>query len=239
MKRDTRKNIEYFDKWIAYDRERIEIMKTNIEQFPVTVNSRHVGYLHNFANKHLRLLVSRYSRGDESNDLADDCESLIDALEKFENAKDGMAEGDLAYPQDIDRSQRSIWLACLALSIFGIGATFERALRVALRSPDSILNEAWIRIYGTNLVREEDCVLQPAHKELLQFLRSDLMDVDQMNQYLEMWYARCSNCYWHETHHLEDGGYFGYWSFEAAFVAKLLKSDESTFGAHIYYPEIP
>lgn len=42
-----------------------------------------------------------------------------------------------------------------------------------------------------------------------------------LKAYLENWYKKHKGTYWHDSHKRKDHSYFGYWSFEAAAVAKM------------------
>lgn len=57
-------------------------------------------------------------------------------------------------------------------------------------------------------------------------------------EYLEGWYAQCSDCAWYETANSNSDVYFGYWSFESAAVAKVLGLNGRALSQNPYFPVI-
>lgn len=58
-----------------------------------------------------------------------------------------------------------------------------------------------------------------------------------LNKFLKKWYKDLSGVPWHDTHKAE-GGYYGYWAFEAACVVILLEIENDTeFHEFLYYPK--
>jgi len=236
MLRDSRKSKEYFDKWIGYDRERVASMRQAIEAFPQELNSRHLLYMHNYTNKHLQILVYRFSRGDEMQNFEGDVDAALGAFSVFSRARNSSVESKDAYPLDIDRSQQALWLAYFALCVYERGSKLESAIRHLLMTPDLLLNEISGLVLGQNVLTESDCVVQKLHEPLLGFCKLREIDENKMIRFVATWYEKCDSSYWHETHEGEDRGYFGYWCFEAALVSRALGHSEEPFYSSIYYP---
>lgn len=60
---------------------------------------------------------------------------------------------------------------------------------------------------------------------------------DLVDQYCKEWYPAFTQAPWHDTHLVEEeGGYFGYWSFEAGAIAYLYDIDDSHI-SHMVYPK--
>lgn len=63
------------------------------------------------------------------------------------------------------------------------------------------------------------------------------ISIQHLNKFLKKWYKNLSAAPWHDTHKSQ-GGYFGYWSFEAASAVVLLEiEDDSSFHQYKYYPK--
>jgi hypothetical protein len=236
MIRDSRKNKEYFDKWIDYDLERLASMRKAIDAFPQELNSRHLTYLHNFTNKHLQILVYRFSRGDGLQDFERDIDAALNAFSMFSSARNATEEVKDAYPMDIDRSQQALWLAYFAIVAYERGSKLKSSIQQLLLTPDMLLNEVSEYVLGQKVLAESACVLQKLHEPLLNFCKLREIDGNKMIRFLATWYEKCDSSYWHETHDGEDRGYFGYWCFEAALVSRALGYAEDSFCSSIYYP---
>lgn len=66
--------------------------------------------------------------------------------------------------------------------------------------------------------------------------------IQDMHRYLKRWYKDLAGTGWHDSHKPnekgEQGGYFGYWSFEAGAAVLLLGiEDDSSLHQYLYYPK--
>ena len=60
---------------------------------------------------------------------------------------------------------------------------------------------------------------------------------DELKKYLkEEWYEAHRECYWYGSHKSSKSIYYGYWSFEAGAIAKILQLDDSGLKDAPYYP---
>jgi Domain of unknown function (DUF1911) len=64
----------------------------------------------------------------------------------------------------------------------------------------------------------------------------------ELNNFLRRWYKELSGCGWHDSHKPNEagdqGGYYGYWSFEAGAAVLLLGiEDDSSLHKYLYYPK--
>ena len=59
----------------------------------------------------------------------------------------------------------------------------------------------------------------------------------RLKKYLEKeWYDNNNDTYWYNNHMNQHDTYFGYWSFEAGAIAKIMGLDDSSFKDNEYYP---
>lgn len=59
----------------------------------------------------------------------------------------------------------------------------------------------------------------------------------ELHAYLKRWYKDLAGCGWHNSHKTQ-GGYYGYWSFEAGAAVILLGiEDDSSLHKFLYYPK--
>lgn len=61
--------------------------------------------------------------------------------------------------------------------------------------------------------------------------------VEKLKEYVrKFWYREHRQAFWYNTHNLSTNCYYGYWSFEAGAIAKILKIDDSELKDMKYYP---
>lgn len=77
-------------------------------------------------------------------------------------------------------------------------------------------------------VREENSLLDDVF--------SATNKVNAMLTYLDNWYSNHADYAWYDSHLGDSDTYCGYWSFEAAAIAKELKLDENSLKKSAYYP---
>jgi len=110
---------------------------------------------------------------------------------------------------------------------------------------DAIVEEFLIHAQGAEARYATDYVSQLDPYEYLFFALTEetsAAQLKELNTFQKRWYKDLSGCSWHDSHKLNDsgqqGGYYGYWSFEAG-AAVLLQGieDDSSLHKYIYYPK--
>jgi len=82
------------------------------------------------------------------------------------------------------------------------------------------------RVNFKNHYQELHDAISAGHDEATQYLK----------RYITWWYKRSGGKYWHGTHEDDIAIYFGYWCFEAAALAKILRVQNKELREHKYYP---
>ena len=60
---------------------------------------------------------------------------------------------------------------------------------------------------------------------------------EELKEYLQKkWYEIHRECAWYDSHKSSKNVYYGYWSFEAGAIAKILNLDDSSLKDVPYYP---
>ena len=59
---------------------------------------------------------------------------------------------------------------------------------------------------------------------------------DVKEKVMEKWYEIHRECAWYDSHKSSKNVYYGYWSFEAGAIAKILNLDDSSLKDVPYYP---
>ncbi|MDD1968837.1 PoNi-like cognate immunity protein [Pseudomonas putida] len=110
---------------------------------------------------------------------------------------------------------------------------------------DVLFEEFMIHAMGPDIRYESDylCALKP-YEPLFYALTEDTntKQLAELHTFLKRWYKDLAGCAWHDAHkpneNGEQGGYFGYWSFEAGAAVILLGiEDDSSLHQYLYYPK--
>lgn len=65
----------------------------------------------------------------------------------------------------------------------------------------------------------------------------EIIACEALKEYLqEKWYEIHRECAWYDSHKSSKNVYYGYWSFEAGAIAKILNLDDSSLKDVPYYP---
>ncbi len=64
-----------------------------------------------------------------------------------------------------------------------------------------------------------------------------IISIKMLKQYLEkQWYEIHSECAWYNSHNSKQDTYYGYWSYEAGAISKILKLNDEELKEKQYYP---
>jgi len=192
------------------------------------------------------LLFTRYSRGDDLNDLKSFLPEVVRVWEwaYAEEAKVFSAE-DMVLRKGFEGNLNlyiiSLWLIGIALCLDVDDVLFARMVTVAdhggYNQGKDMLFERLVacRIKGR---KAATTVLYPKPYEKLYKSIDDVEHrIELMNAFIQGWYPALKKAYWHERHTRPDAGYFGYWCFEAAAVAKLFHYAPGAYSESEYFPK--
>lgn len=88
------------------------------------------------------------------------------------------------------------------------------------------------------LETEHVCATRP-YEPLIDAMSSETNEeaINDINRFLKRWYKDLAGTGWHDSH-IEQAGYYGYWSFEAGAAVLLLGiEDDSSLHKYLYYPK--
>ena len=234
-KRETLMEQEYFDKWVAYERGRLQEMEAKLAASTAPPANK-AKYRYSMFRKEYELLVLRYSQGEAISALKDAFPAVIGRLESYHT--EGPHEG-FSIQEEIDEYVTALWLVSLALLFEVDDPLFERLVNLIGNEGSDRLYE---RLVGTRIKNrpQAEKLLYPKPYRLL----NDAIDAPAgsqprlMAEFLKVWYPAMKKAYWYESHHGPDGGgFFGYWCIEAAGVVKAFRIDDSAFRDSAYYPK--
>lgn len=220
--RDTRRDKEYFDKFIANDKRRMKRFLTEIEAgaYPEDRVGSIKDYVHMIWTG---VTIAKYSRGDK--------------LEKLK--KEYLAELD-RYWDWVDTSGYSCNLEDCSLAYL-LGADDELLLKMRDMIHKNNVRKSfdWI----TDFILTGDRKLIGSTKLAWQkpnYLLEEAItncSAEPLKTYLSRWYNTNRSLGWYDSHKDENTElYFGYWCFEVAAIAKRLGIDDILIRDNKYYP---
>jgi hypothetical protein len=118
---------------------------------------------------------------------------------------------------------------------------FERLLRCIGATGQDALLDRLIATRVSGLPVATGLLFPKPYEALLQAISASPAEQTTLfKKFLKAWYPamRSLDAYWHDSHKGPDGGgFFGYWSIEAAAVVAAFKIDDSGFSDAACYPK--
>ena len=237
-------NEEYFSKWIEYKIARIPKM---IEQTKKAGSDAkfNAQYIFEIFIRHYELLIERYSRGDNLNEL---CLMLPEIVEAWEWARREelkvFNEEELlnrhGFKRNLDAYNLALWMVSIFICLEADNDLFNRIITLIGNEGEDWLYEKLVS-YRLSDRKHADQLLYPKPYQLLKDAIEEKVVEDRnrlMKKFLTAWYPSLSKTYWHDCHKgPEGGGYFGYWCFEAAGAVRVFNMDDEAFLDNPYYPK--
>lgn len=218
--RDQIKDIEYFNGFLQEEQARITRFSDKLANGEVKPE-RQLPVKTKIHDLKLGILTARYSRGDELSALEGEYAELLKSWE-------GVWESD-----HYNKNLKMISLGVL----FGGDPVIAKAVNAMLKEAKvddwllSFLLCAWM---GSEIKNKDGDLLFPADFSLLQKAALAHNGRESLQEYLSCWYREDCGCY--EAHKSSQKIYYGYWSFEAGAVAKILNIDDAGMERTPYYP---
>jgi hypothetical protein len=211
------------------------------------------------ARDRLHLLLLQYTAGEPIESLRRDLEQVIVGFEQY---------GELLWSFTKDRNEpvfafTSIDDYCQLMQLIGLCfllhrrdllprlASLQDGLDAAGKpgdgngGTDTLFEEFMAYGLGTDVRYETDylCCSRP-YEALFHALTetSPTAALTEINRYLKRWYKDLGGTAWHDSHKPDEsgnqGGYYGYWSFEAGAAVMLMGiEDDSSLHQYLYYPK--
>lgn len=214
--RDCIRNEEYFNSFIKDDSDRVTNLLKKISDNEVRPE-RIMPVRQGIFRIKLGVIIAKYSRGDDLTSLKED---FTEIYKEWVN--------DFLSPHAYNENLRMISLSVL----FGVESEMRELVLQKLK--ENHVNDWLIHFLLGESQAELDLMFQDRFRTLkeLHGLSEQAM---LLKRYLEKeWYNKDCDCY--ETHKSKQNIYYGYWSFEAGAIAKILNLDDSSLKDVAYYP---
>lgn len=215
--RDIRKDKEYFDKYLNYQYSRIEKKTAKLEEADEDKKQR---VLVSLTSYEIDLLKAEFSVGATK----DNIKTLLNRAVKVACEYENITYEDL--------------LNLLSLSIMVNNKS--EAIKLIKMHNEKIRNDRLLRylsmyINDTKPVWNESIPLKKEFILLDEVINSESKE-DKLCDYLNSWYKNHYGYSWYNSHLGNEDTYCGYWSFESAAIAVILKLDENKLKDSEYYP---
>ena len=217
--RDKLKDIEYFNNFIDEELARINRFTNNMKNGEIK-EDRILPVKMKIHDLKVGILIARYSKGDELSLLEEEYLKLVDDWEEVWD------------PEYYNKALRMISLAAL----FEIDKIHVKRMKDMLRKSDV---HDWVFDFILNSLDDEQTdisekLLFPKYLSTLQKVVLEENKIELLKKYLSKWYNGDCGCY--GAHKSKQNIYYGYWSFEAGAIAKILNLDDSSLKNAKYYP---
>ena len=218
--RDSLKNVEYFNQFIHEDLERVKKFSSKLENGEVK-EERILPVKTKVHDLKLGIMIAKYSKGDELAELEKEYFELVSGWE------------EVWEPEYYNKNLKMISLGVL----FGADISFTRKVKKMLEKAE--IND-WLLYYLLDSLDDEQMergkeMLFPKSFSNLQKAVFQEGKIQILKEYLSNdWYNEDCGCY--EAHKSKQNIYYGYWSFEAGAIAKILNLDDSSLKDVPYYP---
>lgn len=132
---------------------------------------------------------------------------------------------------------RVLSLSCLFEVDYKDMAELEEKI-ISEKFDDYLVNILLRHIDNSWKLNSNDFIFTGIYDELKTIIENQGSDFSrELKRYLETcWYSNHKDAPWYESHKSKQNIYYGYWSFEAGAIAKILNIDDSSLKDTPYYP---
>jgi hypothetical protein len=192
------------------------------------------------------ILIAKYSRGDDIQELPLMLPELVDAwewarreeLKVFSDAEMHRRHG---FDVNLDAYSLALWMVAFFICFEATETPlFDRLLALIGNEGKDLLFERIVSVRRSGRRPATGLLHANPYRPLLDAIdETVLKDRDAMlRRFMKAWYPGMRGTYWHDSHKGKDGGgYFGYWCFEAAAVVRAFGLDDAAIRDDPYYPK--
>lgn len=241
--RDTIKDKLYFERYIqsseASYKKRVEKLRNGKIKHsrirPVKID---------MIRRLIRTIAAKYSLGLDTDFLVPDYTICVDLIsDSWTGQRKLIANNHKTLDQySLDAYDDMIWMLSLGYLLNVPIGQFKKLVIVI--DQDNVRDKLFESIISAKIPSRQKILNESFEWVLFRKLReaTDAKNKDQaallVKQFLEEdWYKEHKNAAWYDNHKSDLDTYSGYWSFEAAAIAKILNLDDNSFKTNEYYPK--
>ncbi|GAA5442611.1 hypothetical protein Misp06_00785 [Microbulbifer sp. NBRC 101763] len=237
MVRDSRRDKEYFDQSITVLLDETKFFEKSAVEVEKGISPGLGGAIY---SGYLRIVISLYSAGYSIGYVKEKYLETIDKVDFLVASLSGDQEQGLT----LNFYNNLLWTASLAVLL---DVDEKYFLKIAdsfkvIDKPDRLIDLLLsyklkdIEVCGDSYYSRVSDKMADRYRSLLSVFETDQKEkqVAILRDHLKLWYKRQQLCTWYGSHNKQ--GYFGYWSFETAAVAKILKISNASLSTNRYFP---
>ena len=206
----------YFSKWIAFKTETIPQCVAQTSTPPANIRYR-AQYIFDIFIQRYELLIEKYSRGDDLEELRPMLPDLVDAWEwarreEFKVFNDEEMHRRHGFDVNLDAYNLALWLVSIFICLQADAPLFARLIALIGNEGQDELYERLVatRVPGRKQAR---ALLHPNPYASL-YTAIDAPTQAERDKlllaFMKAWYPGMRKTYWHDSHKGKDGGgYFG------------------------------
>ncbi|ROR31755.1 uncharacterized protein DUF1910 [Mobilisporobacter senegalensis] len=221
--RDKIKNQTYFNEFISEDTDRInkfvkklannEIKEERVLSIKIKIHDLRLG-----------ILIAKYSRGDNLEEIEKDYLKLIEDWEEVWQS---------------DFYMKNLWMISLGV-LLNLGMKqFEKIKELLDKYNVNDWLYNFLLRYNVDGIDEiqGDLSFPEVYVKLKEIICNQTNRSEMLKLYISNdWYHRHNECGWYDSHKSKQNLYYGYWSFEAGAIAKILDIPDKHLKDEQYYP---
>ena len=216
--RDFIKSKEYFDIFIAEEKDRVEKFEAKIKSGTLK-EDRVLPVKDKLLLMKLGIIIAKYSRGDSIPELKNEFESIIDLFVEacnLESYDDNLKFASLAY-------------------LFDVNDVLRDRIKIKLsQSPNYDYIIDFILLGNKASYAGKSMAFPYEYSKLLKAIESE--EINLISEYISEWYNKHKHNSWYNSHKSSVNIYYGYWCFEAVAVANRLNLDCELLKNKKYFP---
>lgn len=217
MIRDLTKNEEYYLKYIKTEEKRISDFESILNSLGEEKIEGKRRCLTTIFRMRFNLMIAKYSSGDSIENMTQEYRKVIDLAMKV---------GSLSYFDILTLSSIDI--------LINESKNIPKLKEISnqLELTDNFLNY----FFNDSEVIDDDKIFKP-YKYLTNVINQSNKREEYLKEYLEnKWYTGNEDMYWYGSDKNGSDTFFGYWSFEAAAIAKKLNINIQNLKGTKYFP---
>ena len=230
MKRDKKRDKEYFDHCIKHYSQEAKKLETEINSFTDQFDSWALSQKNLLLITKTNILVAKYSRGDPLSELKKEFEELIDCFMKY------WVFDEKLY-NHLDNSDTHNYINDLRFASLALLLNMDMQIKNKIRNKmkEALYYDSFIEsiLNDTDDLPDKENLAEPEHvKEFV--CAAENHNCDPLAEYLKKWYHDFKYDPWYKGFGIYD--YWGKWSFAAAAVAKKYSLDDECLKNDPFYP---
>jgi Domain of unknown function (DUF1911)/Domain of unknown function (DUF1910) len=235
----------YFSKFISF-KENVVIPEMTESAKKPGVNAKYdAQFVFKIFIDRCELLIEKYSRGDDIEELRHALPELIEAwewahreeLKVFTSTEMHRRHG---FDVNLDAYNLALWLISIFICLQAEASLFDRLLALIGNEGQDALYERLVATQRPGRATADKLLYPKPYQPLFDAIDEPVKaDRDKLlKKFIKGWYQGMRGTYWHDSHKGKDGGgYFGYWCFEAAGVVRAFGMDDAAIRDDPYYPK--